>query len=215
MIRRALVLSLVGTSAFAHNGVVHKSPAEARAHRAQTSTPSLPSGADIPLPFDLGGSFTLTDQNGVPRSEADPKGRMQLLFFGYANCQAICSVALPLMAEATDALAAQGVDMQPVMVTVDPERDTVETIGPALAKHHSDFVGLTGAPEELAPVYDLFSVAHEIVFEDPELGPVYAHGSHIYLMDDKGAVLTLLPPILSGDRVIEIVMSYAKKAAGS
>lgn len=213
MIRLTLILSLVGTGAFAHNGVVHKSPAEAAAHRAQTSA-SLPSSTDIPLPFDLGGSFTLTDQNGMPRSEADPGGRMQLLFFGYANCQAICSVALPLMAETTDALTAQGIDVQPVMVTVDPERDTVETLGPALAKHHSDFVGLTGAPEELAPVYDLFSVEHRIVFEDPEFGPVYAHGSHIYLMDDKGAVLTLLPPILSGERVIEIVASYAR-AAGS
>ena len=52
------------------------------------------------LPFDLGGAFQLTDQSGTPRTEVDPDGRLQLLFFGYANCQQICSAALPLMVKA-------------------------------------------------------------------------------------------------------------------
>ncbi|MBC7156056.1 MAG: SCO family protein, partial [Rhodobacteraceae bacterium] len=46
-------------------------------------------------------------------------------------------------------------------------------------------------------------------FEDPEYGPVYAHGSHVYLLDPAGEVLTLLPPILGPARMAEIAAGYA------
>lgn len=201
----AAALVLAGP-VLAHDGVVHKTPEEARDHRAATA----PAPAGLPFPIKLGGAFSLTDQWGAVRTEADPEGRMQLLFFGYANCEAICSVALPLMAETTDQLRQAGLEVQPVMVTVDPKRDTVAAMGPALAKHHADFIGLTGSEAALTAVYDLFAVEKSVVFEDPIAGPVYAHGSHIYLLDGDGTFLTLLPPILSQDRVAEIVAAYAK-----
>lgn len=198
----------------AHDGVLHSTPEEAARHVAETAGPP-PAPQGVPLPFDLGGAFILTDQNGAPRGERDPEGAFQLLFFGYANCQSICSVALPLMADVTDGLAAMGIGATPVMVTVDPARDTVEAMGPALVAHHPAFVGLTGTEAELAPVYDLFGVQKTVVFEDPELGPIYAHGSHIYLLDGAGTVLTLLPPILSAARLTEIAAAYAPPVPGT
>lgn len=200
-------LCLLAGMASAHDGVDHKTRAEARAHAAQ-DLPAL--GAPTALPFDLGGAFSLTDHTGAARSEADPDGRYQLLFFGYANCPSICAVAMPLMGQVTDALAASGIPMRPVMVTVDPSRDTVETMAQPLQALHPEFVGLTGTDAELAHVYDLYRVEKELVFEDPDYGPIYAHGSHIYLLDARGKVLTLLPPILSADRVTQIVENYAK-----
>lgn len=169
-----------------------------------------PALAAPPLPFDLGGSFELVDQTGAQRSEVNPDGKPQLLFFGYANCQQICSVALPLMAEAVDALAEKGVGVTPVMITVDPARDTVETIGPPLEALHESFVGLTGSETALSTAYDAFSVEHSLVYEDPLEGPVYAHGSFVYLLDAEGTFLTLLPPILSADRVTELVLKYTQ-----
>ncbi len=192
--------------ALAHDGVDHANKAEAQAHENATALPP-PSG--LPFNLDLGGAFELTDQTGASRSEADPEGRFQLLFFGYANCEAICSVALPLMADVADGTKANGVDITPVMVTIDPERDTLDILGPALQQHHEDFTGLTGTPEELQEVYDLFQIEKSVVFEDPSGAPVYAHGSFIYLLDAKGQFLTVLPPILSVDRMVEIVASYA------
>ncbi len=203
--KRMILAALLATPAAAHDGVVHKTPEEAKAHAAQTQAPA-PEG--IPLPFDLGGAFTLTDQNGELRTQADPDGALQMVFFGYANCPSICAVALPLMGEVTDALRDQGVDVTPVMVTVDPKRDTVDTIGPPLAAFHEDFVGLTGSEADLQGVYDLFNVEKEVVFEDPEHGEIFAHGSHIYLLDGDGTFLTLLPPILSADRLSEIAAAY-------
>ncbi len=210
MIRASLVvLCLSAAAAQAHDGVKHATPEEAARHVAQTGPlPALT--APTALPFDLGGSFTLIDHTGAARSQTDPEGRYQLLFFGYANCPSICAVAMPLMGQVTDALAAEQIAVRPVMVTVDPTRDTVENMGPALQKLHTDFVGLTGSDDQLQHIYDLFRVESEVVFEDPEYGPVYAHGSHIYLLDGAGEVLTLLPPILSPERVAQIVKNYAK-----
>lgn len=162
------------------------------------------------LPFDLGGDFALTDQTGEIRTQADPDGNPQLLFFGYANCREICSAALPLMAQVADAVADQGIDITPVMITVDPARDTVATLGPALALHHPDFVGLTGDAEALQVAYDAYQIETEEVFFDPEYGPVYAHGSFLYLLDGSGALLTLVPPVVSPDAAAGIVAKYAR-----
>lgn len=161
-----------------------------------------------PLPFAMGGAFELTDQFGQTRTQADPKGQAQLLFFGYANCQNICSAALPVMAGVVDALAEDGIAVTPVMITVAPDQDRIETMGAPLAEIHPDFVGLTGEAAALQQAYDAFSVEIEPLFEDPEYGWIYAHGSFVHLMDADGAVLTLLPPILDIDQSASIVRTY-------
>lgn len=199
----SIMLCLASAPALAHGTVAHKNTAEATKHQQQSTTPALP------FNLNLGGAFVLTDHTGNQRTEMNPDGHMQLLFFGYANCQSICTVALPMMGDVVTDLAARGLTVTPVMITVDPKRDTVENMGPVLQKHHPDFVGLTGATAALDKAYDLYSIEHKVVFTDPEQGDIFAHGSHIYLLDAKGKFLTLLPPILSADRVVEIVQKYA------
>jgi protein SCO1/2 len=179
---------------------------------ADTAAAPASAPAGLPLPLNLGGAFTLTDQHGAPRTEADPQGHLQLLFFGYAACDSICAVALPQMAAIADGLAARGVDLTPVMVTVDPARDTPQAMAPALARIHPDFVGLTGPDTALSAVWRAFSIERSVVFEDPAGGAVYAHGSLLYLLDGQGRFLTVIPPILSDDRVIDIVAGYARGA---
>jgi protein SCO1 len=200
VIRPALLAILtLAQAAAAHDGVDHGTEAEAAAHSAQ----------GVPLPLNLGGAFTLTDQHGRPRSEADPDGQLQLLFFGYAQCREICSAALPQMADITDALAARGIRVTPILITVDPARDTVDAMAPAMAALSPDFIGLTGTEAELAVAYKAFSIDSSFVLNDPASGPVYAHGSFIYLLDGAGQFITLLPPILSNDRMIAIIAAHA------
>ena len=199
-----LVLCMVSAPVLAHGTVVHKNNAEVLKHL--TEVPQT----EPALQFDLklGGPFQLIDQNGNQRTEVNPDGHMQLLFFGYANCASICTVALPLMADVVDDLAQQNLPITPVMITVDPKRDTLSTIGPGVQKYHPDFVGLTGNEAALQKAYDLYSIQNKVVFNDPKFGDVYAHGSHIYLLDARGQFLTLLPPILSSKRIEEIVLKY-------
>ena len=161
------------------------------------------------LPALVGGEYALTNQFGQPHTQADPDGRPQLLFFGYANCLQICSSVLPQMAVVADDIAAQtGTALRPVMITVDPKIDTVDTIGPALSQYHDDGIGLTGSEEALQVAYDAFSVEVEYLFDDPQYGPVYSHGSFIYLLDGEGKTLTLIPPILSDDEIVKIIRNY-------
>lgn len=160
------------------------------------------------LPFLVGGDYILTDQDGADRTQTDPDGRAQLLFFGYANCLQICSSVLPQMADVTDELGKLGHAITPIMITVDPKIDTVHAIGPALAAYHEDFVGLTGSDAALQVAYDAFAIDKEHLFDDPEYGPVYAHGSFIYLLDSDGTTLTLIPPVLSDAEIVAIITRY-------
>lgn len=189
--------------ALAHESVVHGTEAETQAHA------TLPPTQGLGLPVNLGGPFTLIDQTGQTRTEADPDGHLQLLFFGYANCREICSVALPQMAEIKAGLATRGIALTPVMITVDPVRDTPKTIGPALAAYGPGFIGLTGTDTALQAAYDAFSIEKTFVFEDPEFGPVYAHGSLFYLLNGQGKFLTVIPPILTSERAMDIIAAYA------
>ena len=83
MIRFALILALPSLPVAAHDGVKHKNAAEARAHLQSKVKPNPEDdGAVTPFPIKLGGAYELTDQTGAKRAEADPEGRLQLVFFG-------------------------------------------------------------------------------------------------------------------------------------
>jgi protein SCO1/2 len=101
------------------------------------------------------------------------------------------------------------VPLVPVLITIDPARDTVATLGPALARFGEGFVGLTGSRAELAAAAAGFGVAGEALFDGPE-GPVHAHGSLIYLLDPGGRVLAVLPPVLPAETVTRIVLAHAR-----
>lgn len=164
--------------------------------------------AKEPFPIALGGDYKLTDQYGMTRTQADPDGRAQLLFFGYINCPDICTAAMPMMAEVTDALAADGIAVTPVMITIAPDQDRVETMAAPLAALHPDYIGLTGDASALAQAYDAFSVEITPIFEDPEYGWIYAHGSLIHLLDGNGEILTMIPPVLGVDQAADIARNY-------
>ena len=169
---------------------------------------SAPVWAADPFLGNLGGSFELTDQFGELRTEKSPDGKAQLVFFGYANCPDICTAALPLMAEIVSTLEKDDVDVTPIMITVDPNVDTPETMGPPMAKWHPDFVGLSGSPEALQVSYDAFQVEITPLFQEPTGQWIFAHGSFIYLLNEAGELLTLVPPILGPDEAANIVKKY-------
>lgn len=203
-----LALALVAAlalPAFAHDGVDHKTREEAAAHAAKTDAAPTPG---VPFPVDIRAAFALTDHHGRQVTQRDFGGQTMAIFFGYASCQAICSVALPRLGEALDILGDRAAGITPLLITVDPARDTVAAMGPALAKWHPRLVGLTGSEAALAAARSAFQVERSKVMDDPEGGPIYAHGSFIYLVGPDGRVQTLLPPVLGPERMAEVIASY-------
>lgn len=200
---RAAVIVLMGLllagPAFGHENHVHR------------AAPKAPSGgipANLPFPVTIDGRYALVDQDGVPRTQADFLGRYPLIFFGYANCRGICPVALPHIAAALDALGADGTMVQPILITVDPANDTPAALKTALPKIHPRFVGLTGDEPALAAARKAFQVKSKLLFVDPNGQPVFAHGGFIYLMGMQGQLLAVIPPILTSERIAELIRGY-------
>ena len=95
-------------------------------------------------------NFTLTDQHGQPVSLKDFRGKIVMLFFGYTTCPDVCPVTLSVVNKARESLGADAKDVQVVMVSVDPQRDTPEVMGEYVARYDPSFIGLTGAPDKIA-----------------------------------------------------------------
>lgn len=161
-----------------------------------------------PFPFPIGGPYSLSASDGTKRTESDPEGRYQLLFFGYTFCPGMCPTVLPTMADVVDRLGAQGMTVVPLMITVDPARDTLPRLAEALAVFHPDFVGLTGDPAALQTAYGAFSIDAKLLFKDAVAGDIFAHQSHLFLLDPQGAVVSIIPPVLPVDRIAAIVAGY-------
>ncbi len=188
-------------AALAHDGVTHTNLATAVTHEAAA-------GSTLPFPVEITPRFSLTDQTGRTVTEADFAGRPMAIFFGYANCESICSVALPNLAAALDILGPEGAGIVPILITVDPNRDTPEAMVRKLPEYHPRLVGLTGSDEALAEARAVFKVEASQVTETPEGAPIYAHGSFIYLVGRDGEVKSLLPPIMSPQRIAELMQKY-------
>lgn len=137
---------------------------------------------------ELGGPFTLTDQNGAKRDSNEFQGRYMLVFFGYTFCPDVCPTTLAVMAAALDKMGSGADRIVPVFISVDPARDTPDVLKAYLSAFGPRFVGLTGTEEEIASVtkaYRVYVQAHK------DQGENYAvdHSGVIYLMDRSGAFL--------------------------
>lgn len=170
---------------------------------AGAAEPQAPAPLPFPVPIEV--AFELTDQTGDTVTEADFAGRPMVLFFGYANCASICSVALPSIGAALDALGDDADRLSAIMVTIDPDRDTPEALARAMPRYHPDMLGLTGSEAALEAVRKRFQVQRKVVAEEPDGAPIYAHGSFVYLISPEGQVTAALPPILAPERLAELI----------
>ena len=164
--------------------------------------------ADV-FPVAMGGPFVLQASNGAPRSEVDPNGRLQLLSFGYSNCDSMCPMIFPVMGEIAQRLGDQDIHIQPVLITVDPDRDTPAVLSQALSVHHPEFLGLTGDEDALDNVYAAFDVDPNLEFTDARVGDVFSHQSPMFLLSPQGEVLSVLPPVMPINDVALIIAKYA------
>jgi protein SCO1/2 len=201
-----LAAALAPASGLAHDGVIHPTATEATAHQAVGK--QAVTGPPLPFLIEIAPRFALIDQTGRAVTQADFAGRPMAIFFGYANCEAICSVALPSLAAALDLLGDEGEAINPILITVDPARDTPQAMALKLPQYHPRLIGLTGSDAALASARAVFQIEASEVATTPEGAQIYAHGSFIYLVGRDGTVKSVLPPILSPERMAELMRKY-------
>lgn len=135
----------------------------------------------------VGGPFTLTDQNGRKVSEKDFLGKPMLVIFGFTFCPDICPTELQVMTAALDAMGVDGERIQPVFITIDPERDTPSVMKAYVENFSPRLMGLTGTPDEIAAVAKAYRVYYAKAPNQasPE-SYLMDHSSIIYLMGPDG-----------------------------
>jgi cytochrome oxidase Cu insertion factor (SCO1/SenC/PrrC family) len=158
----------------------------------------------------VGGPFTLTDQTGRKRSDSEFRGRLMIVYFGYTFCPDVCPADLMAITQALDALGPAAEGIQPVFITVDPERDT-RVLADYVGAFHRSLVGLTGSPEEIRKVANAYKAYYTKVPGEREGEYSIDHAGVIYLMGRNGEYLGFMPPQTNPGRLTEILRKYLPK----
>ncbi len=145
-----------------------------------------------PIAGDIGGPFTLIDMNGHTVSENFLTERFNLIYFGFTYCPVICPTELTKMTAALkqlpDHIAAQ---IQPIFITVDPDRDTPDVMRGYVDHFHPRLIGLTGSAQQIETVKKAYKV-YAAKVDDPTLSDYTVdHSSYIFFTAPDGSVLNI------------------------
>ncbi len=135
----------------------------------------------------IGGAFNMVDQNGNAFTEANLKGYHTLMFFGFTHCPDVCPTTLSTVTDAIDTLSEkQREKLKVVFVTVDPERDTPQLLKEYLANFSDDYIGLSGAPQNLKAMAKKYLVYYAKSADSPPEHYLMDHSAYLYLFDTNG-----------------------------
>jgi len=139
---------------------------------------------------DVGGDFTLIDQTGAIRTQADFAGRYMLIYFGFTYCPDVCPMGLDIMGAAIEQLTAstpeKAARLQPLFISIDPQRDTPEALAEYLEYFNRNIIGLTGSPAQIDQTIRAYRVyAAKVPNQADQAADSYMmdHSSFFYLMD--------------------------------
>lgn len=142
---------------------------------------------------DLGGDFTLSSDHG-PVSLADFRGKVVPVYFGFTHCPDVCITSLSAISAGLKLLnETERAQVQPIFITVDPERDDAARVGEYARYFDPSFVGLTGSIDEITAVAKRYFVIFEKVqLEDSNLGYTMDHSALVYVVGRDGVVKQLI-----------------------
>jgi len=136
--------------------------------------------------------FRLTDFDGKPRSLADFRGKVVVVFFGYTQCPDVCPTTLTDMAEVKKRLGADGDKLQVIFVTLDPERDTPQVLKQYVPNFDPTFIALSGTRDETAATAKDFKVFYQKVPGRTETSYTLDHTAGSYVFDREGRLRLFL-----------------------
>lgn len=157
----------------------------------------------------VGGPFTLVNDKGKTVSSEDFRGKYMLVYFGYTYCPDVCPTTLNSIAQAMDKLGAKAKQVQPIFITVDPQRDSPAVLRQYVSAFSPSLIGLTGTPAQVAAAAKEYKVYYAKHVTGP--GPndySMDHSSIIYLMGPDG---TFIAPIAASDSGPQMAEEIAKR----
>ena len=185
----AIVLTLAAAGAL---GAAWVSLVEAPAPKVATSGTAA-----------IGGPFTLVSTNDGNVTDQTYRGKWLLIFFGYTFCPDACPTALNNISVALEKLGADAGKMQPLFVTVDPQRDTREVLAEYLKSFDSRIIGLTGPQDQIDRVVKEYRVyvASQKSETQGDDNYLVSHSAYIYLMDPQGKFVNVIQGSEAGEEI--------------
>lgn len=204
---RIAVLSLVALAASA--GIAYWQVSNELAARQQTADAAVSPYAAA----GVGGPFELVDHSGQTVTDEAFRGRFMLIYFGYTYCPDVCPTELYEMVTAVDMLGDAAAGVQPVFVSVDPERDTIEKIADYVALFHPDLIGMTGSAEQI----DAMTQAYRVFFRKVD-SPDFAdylidHSAQIFLVGPDGLMRDMFSPGISPETMAERLDDWLRQVS--
>jgi protein SCO1/2 len=158
----------------------------------------------------IGGPFTLTDHTGRLRSDGEFRGKLMIVYFGYTFCPDVCPTDLQAITQALNALGPLAAEVQPIFITIDPERDT-KVLADYVSAFHPSLVGLTGSPAEIRKVANSYKAFYTRVSDERTGEYSIDHSGVIYLMGRNGEYLGFMPPQTGPERLTDILRTHLTK----
>jgi protein SCO1 len=161
---------------------------------------------------DIGGPFTLVNTAGQTVTDKDVLTKPALIYFGYTFCPDVCPFDMARTVEAVDLLAARGIDVTPVFISIDPERDTPEALADYAANMHPALVALTGSADQVRAASQAYKTYYLRQESEDEF----------YLMDHYTLTYLMLPDIgfvdffrreITSDQMADSVACFLKAEA--
>ena len=155
----------------------------------------------------VGAPFSLPDASGRARSLDEFRGRLVLLYFGFAQCPDVCPTDLAAIGGALRLLGDRAAEVQPLFVTLDPARDTPQALGEYATAFHPSVIALRGTEADTARVARSYKVFYEKV-PDGKGGYSIDHAAFTFLLDRKGDYVGFLPPGTKPDRIATLLKQH-------
>jgi len=151
----------------------------------------IPPASDFPQSKSRtikGGPFQLVTHTGQTVTEKSFLGNYLLIYFGYTYCPEVCPIDLAVISDAMDLLGEQGSKVQPLFITFDPDRDSVERLASYVTHFHPRLIGLTGTKEQTLAAATHYGVDVSSTYKAEVAGSAYSmnHSAFTYLVGPKG-----------------------------
>ncbi|MEM7723022.1 MAG: SCO family protein [Pseudomonadota bacterium] len=161
----------------------------------------------------IGGPFTLVSETGETVTDTDVITEPTLVYFGYTFCPDVCPLDTVRNAEAVDILDGQGMQTQPVFITIDPQRDTPEVVEQFTANIHERMLGLTGTPEQTDAAADAYRVYYRS--HDDGSDPYYLvdHTAFTYLVLPEHGFVEFFPREVTPSEMADGVACFIEAAS--
>ncbi len=161
-----------------------------------------------PVGGSIGGAYTLVDQDGHTVTDKTFADGYKLVYFGFTFCPAICPTELSKMDAALEKMGTAARAIQPLFITIDPERDTQKVMKDYVGLYGERLTGLTGTPEQVKQAANAYKVYYAKA-EDPAASDyTMDHSSYIYFMNPDDTLLHIFRIEDSADDMARIMQAW-------